>query len=180
MKKILLAVTFATVFAGLPSFAAAQQPDAATTALLEAMDTRKMLVASFAEMQKTLPDMMRAQVVAVINADPSLSPDKRKEALAKLEQMLPGAMAAMQRTFSDPALIDEMLKEIAPLYTQNYSVAELKELTAFYRTPLGRKMLALTPRLSAESMAIGQRIVAPRLSGMMQEMMQGVQETPAK
>jgi len=183
MKKILLAVTVAAAFAGAPSCALAQQAaqaDAATTALLDAMDTRKMLAASFAEMQKTLPEMMRMQITAVINADPNMGADKKREALARVEQMLPAMLQAMNRTFSDPALIDEMMKEIAPLYTKNYTSAELKELTAFYRTPLGRKMLALTPRLSAESMAIGQRIVAPRLAGMMQEMMKNVQSAQGK
>ena len=48
-------------------------------------------------------------------------------------------------------------------------------LSAFYRTPLGQKMLALSPRLAAESMAVGQKIVAPRLNGLMLEVMQNAQ-----
>ena len=188
MKHLLRSLTIVAALAAAPSFAMAQaapapaattavspQASAAVKELLDAMDVRKMMIASFAEMEKALPQMMRAQMTAVINADPGADAEKKKAALAKVEQVLPVASQAINRMFKDPALIDEMMIEIAPLYVKNYTVAELKELTAFYRTPLGRKMMALTPRLSAESMAIGQRIVAPRLNGLMQEVMQSAQ-----
>jgi hypothetical protein len=189
MKHFLRSLTIVAAVAAAPSFAVAQtaptpvaaatavspQANAAVKELLDAMDVRKMMAASFAEMEKALPQMMRAQMTAVINADPGADAEKKKAALAKVEQVLPVASQAINRMFKDPALIDEMMVEIAPLYARNYTVAELKELTAFYRTPLGRKMMALSPRLSAESMAIGQRIVAPRLNGMMQEVMQSTQ-----
>jgi hypothetical protein len=189
MKHFLRSLTLVAAVAAAPSFAVAQtapapvataaavspQANAAVKELLDAMDVRKMMTASFAEMEKALPQMMRAQLTSVINADPGADAEKKKAALAKVEQVLPVASQAINRMFKDPALIDEMMVEIAPLYARNYTVAELKELTAFYRTPLGRKMMALSPRLSAESMAIGQRIVAPRLNGMMQEVMQSAQ-----
>jgi len=188
MKQLLRSLTLVAAVAAAPSFAVAQtapapatttaaspQANAAVKELLDAMDVRKMMVASFTEMEKALPQMMRAQMTAVINADPGADAEKKKAALVKVEQVLPVASQAINRMFKDPALIDEMMVEIAPLYTKNYTVAELKELTAFYRTPLGRKMLALSPRLSAESMAVGQRIVAPRLNGLMQEVMQSAQ-----
>ena len=189
MKHFLRSLTIVAAVAAAPSFAVAQtapapvaaaaaaspQANAAVKELLDAMDVRKMMAASFAEMEKALPQMMRAQMTAVINADPGADAEKKKAALAKVEQVLPVASQAINRMFKDPALIDEMMVEIAPLYARNYTFAELKELTAFYRTPLGRKMMALSPRLSAESMAIGQRIVAPRLNGMMQEVMQSAQ-----
>lgn len=187
MKKLLAAVALSTAFAGVPSFAMAQatapaaasataavdpQTTAAVKQMLDAMEVRKMMAASFAEMQKALPQMMRAQVGAVINADTSMDAARKQEALAKVEQILPGAVDAVAKVFRDPALIDEMMAEMVPLYANNYTTAEIKELTRFYGTPLGRKMLALTPRLSAESMAIGQRIVTPRLNNLMQDIMQ--------
>ena len=190
MKHFLRSLTIVTAaIAAAPSFAVAQtapapvataaaaspQANAAVEELLDAMDVRKMMAASFAEMEKALPQMMRAQMTAVINADPAASDEKKKEAMAKVEQVLPGAAEAINRMFRDPALLDDMMAEIGPLYARNYSVAELKELTAFYRTPLGQKMLALSPRLAAESMAVGQKIVAPRLNGLMLEVMQNAQ-----
>lgn len=184
MKTILLALTAAAAFAGAPSSALAQAPapaalspqaDAAVRDLFEAMEVRRTMAASFAEMEKQMPQMMRAQVTAVINADPRMEAARKQEALDRIEKMLPGMTQATSRLMRDPALIDEMMAEMAPLYARNYTVAELKELAAFYRTPLGRKMMALTPRLTAESMALGQKVVAPRLNGLMQDFMHSTQ-----
>lgn len=187
MKKLLAAVAVSAAFASIPSFAMAQagataapaaakavdpQTTAAVKQMLDAMEVRKMLSASFAEMQKTLPQMMRAQVTAMINADTSLDAARKQDAMAKVEKVLPGAAEAVAKVFRDPALIDEMMAEMVPLYANNYTTAEIRQLTDFYATPLGRKMLALTPRLSSESMAIGQRLVAPRLNTLMQDVMQ--------
>ena len=89
MKHLLRSLTIVAALAAAPSFAMAQAapaPAAATTAspqasaavkeLLDAMDVRKMMIASFAEMEKALPQMMRAQMTAVINADPGADAEK--------------------------------------------------------------------------------------------------------
>jgi len=184
MKQHLLSLSIVAALTGASSFALAQSApvasatsaqSAAVKELLDAMDFRTMMIASFTEMEKALPQMMRDQMAAVMDADPTVGAEEKKAALAKVEQVLPGASQAISSLFKDPALIDEMMAEIAPLYFKNYTVAELHELTAFYRTPLGRKVVALSPRLSTESMAAGQRIVAPRLNGVMQEVMQSAQ-----
>ncbi|OON63877.1 hypothetical protein B0920_11185 [Massilia sp. KIM] len=178
MKKFFVALATAATLAGLPSFAVAA-PDAQTTAavkaMLDAMEIKKVMAASFVQMEQQIPVMMRAQVMAAIEADTSLSPEKRKEAIARVDQMVPRAAEAVGRLFRDPSLLDEMVNEMVPLYANHFTTAEIKELTAFYRSPLGRKMLANMPKLSAESMALGQRVVAPRLNGMMQDVMKSLQ-----
>jgi hypothetical protein len=52
-----------------------------------------------------------------------------------------------------PALGDS----IAFLYAQEFSVPELKQLTAFFNSPIGRRLVAVQPSLIAESSAVGQR-----------------------
>jgi len=189
MKNLLFAFTLMLVVASGATPALAQAPasgpavapvaspeaDAAVKALLEAMDVRTMMAASFTEMEKALPAMMRAQVMNEISADPGASEESRAQALARLDRFLPQAAEALNRVMRDPALIDAMLAEIGPLYARHYTVAELKQLTAFYGTPLGRKMLALSPRLGAESMAIGQKVVAPRLQALLADVTQSAQ-----
>lgn len=180
MKKFVLALATAAAFA-VPSFASAApgadpQATAAVKAMFDAIDMHETLSASFAEMQKTMPAMMRQQIAAMIQADPQLNEAQKKEAMARMERLLPGMIGAMAKTFSDPTLIDAMIVEMTPLYTNNYTVDEIRQLTAFYQTPLGRKMMTLTPRLSSESMAVGQRIMMPRIGKMMQDLMQELQK----
>ncbi|SFD48890.1 DUF2059 domain-containing protein [Massilia yuzhufengensis] len=181
MKKFVVALTAAAAFAVLPSFALAApaadpQATAAVKAMLDAMEMRKNMLAMYAEMQKAMPSIMRQQMVGLIQADPKLNAEQKKEAIAKAEKALPQVAQTVGKIFNDPALIDEMITEMVPLYTNNYTVDEIKQLTAFYKSPIGRKMMALSPKLSAEGMAIGQRVVTPRLGKLMQDLMQDVQK----
>jgi hypothetical protein len=182
MKKLFVALSTAAVLAGLPSFASAAAPaadpqtTAAVKAMLEAMAMRKVMAASFADMERALPTMLRSQAVSVIQADASMSQQQKGEAVARIDRALPTASKTVARIFKDPTLIEDMVNEMVPLYAKTFTAAEIKELTAFYRTPLGRKMMANMPRLSAESMAISHKVVTPRLNALMQELMQGAQK----
>jgi uncharacterized protein len=52
---------------------------------------------------------------------------------------------------------DEELRErIVPLYAEHFSGPELKELLAFYRSPLGKKLVSELPEITQQSIAIGQ------------------------
>ena len=140
------------------------------------MDARQAMLGSFAEMEKAMPAMMRAQAASMIQNDASLSAGQKRDAMAKVDKVLPGVAQALNQMFHDPALVDEMLAEMVPLYANNFTAAEIRELTAFYATPLGRKMMTMMPKLSAESMALSQKIVLPRIGNLMQQALQEAQK----
>lgn len=52
---------------------------------------------------------------------------------------------------------DELVNLIIPVYDKHLTPAELKELIKFYETPVGKKMIAVMPAITAESMQIGQQ-----------------------
>jgi hypothetical protein len=144
--------------------------------MFDAMEMRKNMTAMYAEMQRAMPAILRQQALAMIQADPKMTAEQKKDAVAKTEKMVPGVAQSVSKVFNDPALIEEMINEMVPLYANNYTTAEIKQLTAFYQTPVGRKMMTLAPKLSAEGMAVAQRVVTPRLGRLMQEVMQDVQK----
>ncbi|MBQ5948971.1 DUF2059 domain-containing protein [Massilia sp. ST3] len=178
MKKIVLVLSAAAAFAGLPSlaFAADAQTTAAAKNLLEVMDARKTMVASFAEMEKAMPSMMHAQAASMIQNDAGLNAAQKRDAMAKVDKVLPGVAQALNQLFRDPGLVDEMMAEMVPMYADNFTVAEIDQLTAFYATSVGRKMMTLMPKLSAESVALSQKIVLPRVGKLMQQAMQDIQK----
>lgn len=49
----------------------------------------------------------------------------------------------------------EILELVAPFYAKRFTEAELGEMVAFFRTPVGRKMAAELPGLSQEAMEAG-------------------------
>ena len=178
MKKFALVLAAVAAFAGLPVFAHAAdaQTTAAAKKLLEVMDARQAMLGSFAEMEKAMPVMMRSQAASMIENDTSMSAAQKRDAMAKVDKVLPGVAQALNQLFRDPALVDEMMAEMVPLYANNFTVAEINELAAFYATPVGRKMMTMMPKLSAESMALSQKIVLPRIGNLMQQALQEAQK----
>ena len=63
--------------------------------------------------------------------------------------------------------VAELLDAMAGLYAAHLTADEMRDLEAWQRTPLGRKMLDLAPRLATESLAVsrawGQRVVREAL-----------------
>ena len=49
---------------------------------------------------------------------------------------------------------DAIIENIVPVYVKHFTPAELKELIAFYKSPVGAKNLALTPVLMTEVMEV--------------------------
>ena len=186
MKQILAAVSVALAFAAAPVSAQTAQtapampapaadPASAAAAhrLFEAMNYRVVAQGMLNQMTQSLPAAMRQGAAAAIDGNRKLSAEQKRAAVAKLDRELPQAVAAIQSIFNDPATIDEMLRETEQLYARHFTAAELDQIAAFYRTPVGAKMLASMPQLMNESMQIGQRVVMPRVAGLMEKLGKG-------
>lgn len=65
--------------------------------------------------------------------------------------------------FKEYSKWDELLPEYVRLYRDAFSEAELRELIAFHKTPLGQKSIELMPRLMQEAAAISQKQIQPHL-----------------
>lgn len=73
---------------------------------------------------------------------------------------------------------EQMKPEMVRLYTATFTEPELRELTAFYRTEIGRKMSARMPEIMARSAEINQRIVMEHMPELTQKMMERMQSDP--
>jgi hypothetical protein len=64
--------------------------------------------------------------------------------------------------------VGEFPDMFAGLYAQRLSAAEMRELARFYRSPLGQRLLAITPEITAAitpiAAAWGQRVVQQALT----------------
>jgi uncharacterized protein len=54
--------------------------------------------------------------------------------------------------------LGEVTEAVAGIYARNFTAAELREVTAFYRGPTGQKFLQKLPSIMQEAMVMGQRI----------------------
>ncbi len=55
--------------------------------------------------------------------------------------------------------LDEMINNAAISYANTYSIDELKQIIAFYKSPIGQKMVDSTPRVMQQMMALNTPIV---------------------
>lgn len=182
MKKILavlsasIALSFApAAFAQAPAAApAAAAPSpaalAAARAMLDSMNYKAVMAGMVAQMRQSVPAGMRQGAAAAIQGDARLNAEQKTQALAKMEAELPKVVGMLDAIFNDPKLTDEMLDETAKVYARYFTADELDQMTAFNKTPVGAKMVATMPQLMGESMAMGQRVVAPRIQAVMQNL----------
>ena len=59
--------------------------------------------------------------------------------------------------FKSKGNLQQLLDLIVPIYDKYLSDKEIKDLTRFYQTPLGRKTIEIMPKLLAESQQAGQK-----------------------
>jgi hypothetical protein len=110
----------------------------------------------------------------MIDNDATMNADKKAEAHKKLQEALPKLTAQTHSMLTDPSLVDDMLAEMVPLYADTYTLDEIRQLSAFYASPLGQKMLANMPKLMTRSMEISNRVMMPRMQKMMAQSAQSI------
>ena len=174
MKKFFLAFATVLALAGTaPSYAAPAadpQVTAAVKQMFEAMRYRDIMTDMYKQMEASIPANIRKTTTMAVNADARLDPAAKKARLAEMERRLPAASAAIRTLFQDPAVTDEILAAMVPVYARHYTVEEIRQLSAFYKTPVGHKSLVIMPQLMAESMAVSNQVLGPRLHKMMQSL----------
>ena len=73
--------------------------------------------------------------------------------------------------FKRQASPDELMKAILPIYDKHFSHQEIRQLIAFYQSPLGRKISTTLPEIQQESVEAG-RAWGERLGDRMHEELQ--------
>ena len=99
-----------------------------------------------------LTDQYKALLPAILfGIKPAVTQD-RPELEHDYDAMLPMIADAFTPYYT--AMVDG----IATVYANNFTVQELREIEAFYRQPIGQKLLEKTPALSQQALAVGQEI----------------------
>ena len=96
-----------------------------------------------ATMVTTLISTMRNQIIKVIS-------DKGHVPIDRATSVFDNILMPELRTHAG-----ELAAALVDIYAQNFSIDELHQLTAFFRTPLGMKYLSKTPLLFQEAREAG-------------------------
>ncbi|WP_420129374.1 DUF2059 domain-containing protein [Longimicrobium sp.] len=87
-------------------------------------------------------------------------------------ELTPEVRAAVREVLDQHFPYEELQPDMARMYADLYTEEEIRGMIAFYRTPLGQRMIETLPELTAES----QRIVQERLQAVMPVLVQRITE----
>jgi len=92
---------------------------------------------------------------------------------AMIQRALPCApAAAVQAAFDSPAVRQDQINRLVPIYQRHFSSTDVRGLLAFFRSPLGAKWLQANPAITQEAAQAGQQSGQQRL----QQMVAGLQK----
>lgn len=107
---------------------------------------RLMEVTKSAELGAQMGDLMALQIVQMSGVETSEAVARCREIAAEtIRELLTGK---------------ELIEELIPVYERHFTHEEIRDMIAFYETPLGKKTIDVMPRVMADSMQIGQRWAA--------------------
>jgi hypothetical protein len=118
----------------------AQAPDADAQAAARELITTMKLGDQFKAM---MPMIFKAFKPAIVQNRPDV--DRDFDALVPI---LLDKMSARVKELEDAVIV---------VYASNFSAAELRDLTAFYKSPTGQKLLQKTPFVTQQTIAAGQK-----------------------
>jgi hypothetical protein len=150
MKRRFVRATLALCLLALPAAGLAQKP-AATPAPVKAPPATPVPASQAAvilelfkamKLQSEILSMPDAMMNAEISRNPGLTP---------FRDIMAGWL---KKYMTWPAMQPELVK----LYAANFTEAELKEMTAFYKTPTGQKSLRAMPEVMQRSAMLGAQL----------------------
>jgi len=139
---LILATIFAAIFAANPAHAQSVSAAPSTESLAAARELVQV-AKSTDNFKLVLPAILQSLKQAVVQNRPEM--EKQYEAMVPLFNQ-----AAAQR-------LNEMVDTVATIYARNFSVDELHDITAFFRSPTGQKYLERLPTITQQSLVAGQQ-----------------------
>ncbi|MBZ5551867.1 MAG: DUF2059 domain-containing protein [Acidobacteriia bacterium] len=139
---------------------------AAAEELLEAMQTKQMMSKQMESMRKMIGGFFQM---------PNVSKEQASEVEARQSKVMDFVYKNMSWDILKPDFVEA--------YMEVFTESEMKELTSFYKSPIGQKLLEKTPDLTAKTMQVTQkRVMAlmPEIQKMASEPSEGTKKDSEK
>jgi len=109
---------------------------------------------SFSLFGQTINDDIK-KLIQVSGSD-KLAEQVMDAMIPQFQQLVPGIPEAFWVRVKNRINIDDLVDACIPVYRKYYTHDDIKQLIQFYESPLGKKMVAVTPAMTQETMIIGQ------------------------
>jgi hypothetical protein len=123
-------------------------------------------VSGSANIPNTLAPVLAQQLIASLRqSDPSIS-RQAQDVVAEV------TLTYLRRRAEEDHLVDRLI----PIYSKYLTKDDVRQLTEFYRSPVGKKLVSLSPQITAESAAIGRMWATSVLPGLQAELTKKLQQ----
>ncbi|HEY9785192.1 MAG TPA: DUF2059 domain-containing protein [Candidatus Obscuribacterales bacterium] len=120
-------------------------------------------------------------LVRSIQNDDRKSEEQKKDLLQKAVASSDRMFARYRELLPKEINLGQVLENVAlTVYDKYFTVDELKGITAFYRTPAGRKALQVLPQVMQESAAMTGEIITPKVQTIVRQVVQEEHERIVK
>jgi hypothetical protein len=110
---------------------------------------------------------------AIISERTDLSPAEKKALEESLLDVMQKSSERFKAKFRARLNYSEMINEVTYIvYDKHYTLEEIKELIAFYKTPTGQKVLKIMPAVAEDAMKLTQERLLPKIPGIIQELLE--------
>ncbi|MGE5112514.1 MAG: DUF2059 domain-containing protein [Acidobacteriaceae bacterium] len=114
-----------------------------------------MCTTVFAQSSAPALDAKRQKIVELIKmtGTPDVMVDAIRQQIHMAKKTLPlppKAQDDFESEFLNEIKVDELVELVVPAYEKYYTEQEIDQLTAFYKSPLGKKMVASLPTMMQE------------------------------
>lgn len=103
------------------------------------------------EIQKDIRELL------VLTGSGELGVQVMSQMIAYFKESYQAAPVEFWDQFMDEVQADDLINLILPIYEKHYTHQNIKDLIAFYKTPIGKKSIEVLPSITQESMTVGQQ-----------------------
>jgi hypothetical protein len=169
MKRFAALVALATLLAsylpgqqtatGAPDSSTLQPTTSEVLKFMEVMQVRHRLES----MAQTQQEGLKTRVHNVFSkALPDATPSEK----AKFEEIAASTLGDLFTNYP----VDDVLRDMIPIYQSHFSESDLNQIVAFYSSPVGQKVLKEMPAMSAESMRVSDNRMQPKIDEAMKNL----------
>ncbi len=159
--KVLISAIAISIITTFNIAAFAQTPNPTTAPATNIQDPEKLNniknLLEITGMRNLTRQILNQMLVAMKSEMRNLTRQILNQMLVAMKSEYPQVPQKFWDTFIAEIKPDDMINEFIPLYSKYFTNDEIKQMIAFYQTPLGQKTLSVMPQLSSESTAIGLR-----------------------
>ncbi len=124
------------------------------------------------QMRQVMDAMMKQQSAMIHETLKKRYPQTSADRIARADQLIAETMKDMP--------MDAMLDDMIPIYQRHFSKANIEDMTTFYVSATGQKMMQEMPALTTESMQASYARMQKQMDAMMQRAEQIVKEDQEK